>query len=331
MEVVVHKIYALSDFFSEVFGNILVYFGLSSWRPCPPDSKDVRLDGQTVVITGGNKGIGRHVAMDCAERGARVIIGCRDVKAGQEVFQEIKKRNPIASVTVKDVDMSSLVSIKSFADSIINEEPRIDVLVNNAGILLGKKMVSEETGWEMMMTVNYFGLVYLTMQLLPKMKQSSPDPRVLSVSSMAHCMTRTISWNNLSFKDLGKLDFGTPYSESKQAVILFTRELAKRNPWLRVYAVDPGTSITGLFDTLPSLMQTMMKSKASAPMFRSVAGSGDSVVHAILHPKEKYDPSNNFLYDGRVKNPAPAARNPSNQKKAWEETARLLHLESCML
>ena len=326
-----HKIYSCSDVFLEFLGNILVYIGVTSWRPCPP--KDVRLDGQTVVITGGNKGIGKYVSIDCAERGARVIIACRDVKAGDKLVKEIRMRTPTASVVVKALDLSSLASIKSFAKLIVREEPRIDVLVNNAGLMLGKKTISEETGWEMMMTVNYFGLVYLTMQLLSKMKQSSPDPRVLSVSSIAHSMVRSISWDDLAFTYLPKLDFptSTPYCQSKQAVILFSRELAKRNPWLRVYAVDPGTSITGLFDTLPSFMQRVLKSKYTDPFFRTIAGSAESVVYAVLHPKEEYDASNNFLYDGYVKNPALAARRPENQRKAWEETARLLHLESDML
>ena len=317
--------YNILDTVWEIILNLLVFFGFKSVRSDADHT--ARLDGQTVIITGGNKGIGREVSMDAAKRGARVIIAARDTTAGEDVAVDIRDKVPGSSVSVMKLDLGSLSSIKSFVADVL-QEPRIDILINNAGMMLGSKRTAPESGWELMIAVNYLGLVYLTMSLLPKLKSSS-DPKVINLASIAHSSTDRILWEDLKFEKT-KWNWKTAYGQTKLAVVLFTRELAKRNPWLRAYSVDPGISLTGLFETLDPLDVAIARSTLVRPLFRSVKSAANNVVHAMVHDKNKYDPDNNYLYDGRVKIPSPSARSQSAQKDVWEKTARVLDLESIM-
>ena len=90
------------------------------------------LDGKTVVITGGNTGIGKETAVDLARRGARVIIGCRNLQKGKEALKEIKERSGNSNVFLEELDLASLKSVRTFADKILSLESRVDVLINNA-------------------------------------------------------------------------------------------------------------------------------------------------------------------------------------------------------
>ncbi len=105
-----------------------------------------RLDGKTVIITGANTGIGKETALDLAKRGARVILACRDVKKAIKAADEIREKSGNGNVIVEHLDLSSLESVKIFANRINEQEERIDVLVNNAGIFfffkLKKKLLS---------------------------------------------------------------------------------------------------------------------------------------------------------------------------------------------
>ena len=94
---------------------------------------NARLDGKTVIITGGNSGIGKEAALDLAKRGARVIIASRDIEKSKRAADEIRRRTGNGNVLVKKLDLSSFVSIKAFAETINKEEEQIDILINNAG------------------------------------------------------------------------------------------------------------------------------------------------------------------------------------------------------
>ena len=96
------------------------------------------LQGKTVVITGGNTGIGKETAVDLARRGARVIIGCRNLQKGKEALNEIKERSGNPNVFLEEIDLSSLESVRRFADKVLNSEPRLDILINNAGVMVSR-------------------------------------------------------------------------------------------------------------------------------------------------------------------------------------------------
>lgn len=263
--------------------------------------------------------------MDLAARGARVIIACRDVDSARSVVDEIRSKGAAADAVVKRVDMSSLQSIRQFADDIIASEARIDCLVNNAGVMLFDRHESVD-GLEMNMAVDYFGPVYLTMLLLDKMRTTSDDPRVVSIASMAHGNINKLNINDLNFQKSFRLM--RAYGTAKLGIIMFSRELARRQDQVRVYAVDPGWSATSLFDHLPWFLKMFVNNPFTSLHTRPVHDAAASVIHAVVDEREDYDPVNNYLYDGDVKDPHTVALVRSDSERLWNETSRILDLKS---
>lgn len=142
-----------------------------------------RMNGRTVVVTGANSGIGKATAMELARRQARVIMAVRDVKAGNKAASEIRKKYKYADLSVKELDLASIASIRKFSQDLIDNESRLDVLINNAGVYHCAYSHTADK-LETQMGVNHFGHFLLTNLLLPKLKQSLSLPaRIVVVSS----------------------------------------------------------------------------------------------------------------------------------------------------
>ncbi|XP_039881624.1 retinol dehydrogenase 13-like isoform X4 [Simochromis diagramma] len=159
-------------------------FGLKKWMAGGVCHSKARLDGKTVLITGANTGIGKETAVDMARRGARVILACRDMERANKAAEEVKKRSGNDSVIVRKLDLASLQSIRQLAKDILASEERLDVLINNAGIMSCPKWKTED-GFEMQFGVNHLGHFLLTNCLLDLLKKSAPS-RIVNVSSLAH-------------------------------------------------------------------------------------------------------------------------------------------------
>ncbi|XP_031603285.1 retinol dehydrogenase 13-like isoform X2 [Oreochromis aureus] len=159
-------------------------FGLKKWIAGGVCHSKARLDGKTVLITGANTGIGKETAVDMARRGARVILACRDMEKANKAAEEVKKRSGNDSVIVRKLDLASLQSIRQLAKDVLASEERLDVLINNAGIMSCPKWKTED-GFEMQFGVNHLGHFLLTNCLLDLLKKSSPS-RIVNVSSLAH-------------------------------------------------------------------------------------------------------------------------------------------------
>ncbi|KAJ7386468.1 hypothetical protein OS493_008600 [Desmophyllum pertusum] len=154
------------------------------------------LKGKTVVITGANTGIGKETAVDLATRGARVVIGCRNLEKGKAALKEIQGRSGSTNVFLEELDLASLDSVRKFADNIRNSEPRLDILVNNAGVLACPYQKTED-GFEMQFGVNHLGHFLLTILLLDLLKRSVPS-RIINVSSLAH----KFAFGGINFDDI---------------------------------------------------------------------------------------------------------------------------------
>jgi NAD(P)-dependent dehydrogenase (short-subunit alcohol dehydrogenase family) len=181
--------------------------------------------GAVVVITGGNAGIGKETAVGLAEQGANVIITSRDPERGANAVADIRERSGSDTVEALRLDLASLSSIRSFATELLGRTERIDVLVDNAGGVLGKRGETED-GFETTFGVNHLGHFLLTSLLLDQLRASAPA-RVVVVSSHAHKQAR----KGLDFDDLQSERRYKPfdaYSKSKLANIYFARELARR-------------------------------------------------------------------------------------------------------
>ena len=154
-----------------------------------------RLDGKTVIITGANTGIGLETAVDLAKRNARVILACRSVERGETAAVEVRKRSGNDNVVFVQLDLASLDSVRKFATKILEEEPRIDILINNVGIL-SPSFTKTADGIEATFAVNHLGHFLLTNLLLDRIKEA-PSARIVNVSSMGHSMGK-IDFNNLN-------------------------------------------------------------------------------------------------------------------------------------
>jgi NAD(P)-dependent dehydrogenase (short-subunit alcohol dehydrogenase family) len=191
------------------------------------------------VITGGNAGVGKETAVGLAAMGARVIFTSRDATRGAEALTDIRERSGSDTVEVLPLDLASFASIRAFSDQLLAASDRIDVLVNNAGLVQQHPAVTDN-GFEMMFGVNHLGHFLLTDLLLERL-QASGAARIVVVSSHAH----KHCGNGLDFDDLQSERNYKPfpvYGKTKLANIYFTRELARRlsGTAVTVNALHPG-------------------------------------------------------------------------------------------
>jgi NAD(P)-dependent dehydrogenase (short-subunit alcohol dehydrogenase family) len=183
------------------------------------------LTGRTVVVTGGNSGIGKEAAVVLATMGAQVVVAARNRSKGESALAEINSRSGNDSAELADLDLASTASIRAFADGFLRSHERLDVLLNNAGLTLRKRSETAD-GFETTFGVNHLGHFLLTALLRDRLVASAPA-RVVNVASGAHRYAR----HGLDFDDLMSTKRYRPfitYGRSKLANILFTRELARR-------------------------------------------------------------------------------------------------------
>ena len=191
--------------------------------PTVPD-----LHGKTILITGGNAGIGKETAVVLAKAGASVTITARDAARGQAAVDEIRQRSGSTDVTVMDLDLASFASVREFAASYSDAHASLDVLVNNAGLMLTQRRETVD-GNEMTFQVNHLGPFLLT-NLLRDPIAAATDARVVNVSSDAHKQGgKTLDFDELqSPNGVGGANSMKVYGRTKLENILFTRELARR-------------------------------------------------------------------------------------------------------
>ena len=198
------------------------------------------IDGSTVLITGGNTGIGKETARVLASRGARVIITSRNAERGRKAVAEIRERSRRDDVEVMSLDLASFQSIRAFAKEFISRFDRLDVLVNNAGVVWIEQRGETADGFELMFGVNHLGHFLLTDLLLDTIVASAPA-RIVNVASHGYLLAA----EGLDFDDLqneGDFKGFALYGHSKLANVYFTRELARRlgSRGVTVNALHPG-------------------------------------------------------------------------------------------
>ena len=180
--------------------------------------------GRLAVVTGANTGLGFETARVLAARGASVVLAVRDIEKGKRAAARIAGAAPGADVMVQPLDLASLDSIRAAAGELRARHPRIDLLVNNAGVMLTPRQTTRD-GFELQFGTNHLGHFALTGLLLEQMLPV-PGSRVVTVSSIAHRIRARINFSDLqserSYRRLGA------YSQSKLANLMFTYELQRR-------------------------------------------------------------------------------------------------------
>ncbi len=196
------------------------------------------MQGKTAVVTGANAGLGFETTRALVNKGAKVLMLCRNPEKGEEARQRILLENPGSDLEVYQIDLSSQADIRRIGNQIREKEPVIDVLVNNAGTWISNLTFTEE-GIEKMWAVNHLAYFLMTHLLYPSIRKAD-DGRIVCVASDSH-----FQWKRINFDDvfLQKRYNGLrAYAQSKLANILFTYELDRRKPDDNVstYAIQPG-------------------------------------------------------------------------------------------
>jgi NAD(P)-dependent dehydrogenase (short-subunit alcohol dehydrogenase family) len=202
--------------------------------------------GRIYLVTGGTSGIGFESAKALAAAGAQVIIASRSPEKGQEAIAAIRRETPQADVRFEAFDLASLGSVHALGERLAATLPRLDGLINNAGLMEPPERSVSVDGYEMQFAVNYLGHFALTAEVLPLLKKSDA-PRVVTLSSIAARRGR-LHFDDLQFEQA--YDAGAAYQQSKLACLMFAKELQRRSDaagWgLHSIAAHPGVSRTDL-------------------------------------------------------------------------------------
>lgn len=282
------------------------------------------LSGRTVLITGGNSGIGKATAAALTGAGASVVITARDPQRGAQAVDDIRKAaGGRGSIAVRELDLARLDSVRSFAASFLAEHPRLDVLILNAGLTAAKRTVTED-GFETLFQVNHLAHFLLTHLLLDRLIESSPS-RVVVVASSSH-------------RQAGRLDFDDlqaernyvglrAYARTKLANVLFARELARRlqGTGVTANALHPGTVRTGWGADGDAGFLLTVGLKMASWVFLSPEQGARTSVYLAASPEVK-DATGGYYVRRRLARPAPAARDDDAARRLWQVSEELLGL-----
>ncbi|KAG7469540.1 hypothetical protein MATL_G00129880 [Megalops atlanticus] len=257
--------------------------------------------------------------------GARVVMACRDLTRAEKAATEIRNSTGNGNVVVRHLDLASLYSVRQFAKDYVASEERLDILINNAGVMMCPKWLTED-GYETQLAVNHLGHFLLTNLLLDKLKSCAPS-RVVNVSSIAHRGGK-IHFDDLCFD---KMPYNSlvSYQQSKLANVLFSRELAHRLKGTGVtsYSLHPGVIRTELSRHVESwfpLLRALLLAPSILLMKTPREGAQTSIYCAVTKGLE--EKSGCYFSDCAVKEPAPEGKDDQVALRLWEVSARLVGL-----
>lgn len=275
------------------------------------------LAGRTAVITGPTSGLGREAAGSLARMGARLVLVGRDRDRLERTRDELAASGPVAATAVV-ADLSSLASVRAAADEILAAEPRIDVLVDNAGAMFAQRAETPE-GFERTFATMVLGPFVLLSRLAPRLAES-PDGRVVSVTS-GGMYTQALPLDDLMF-ERGAYDGPRAYARAKRAQVALMREWARRldDRGVLVAAMHPGWADTpGLAASLPGFRERVGR------WLRTPAEGIDTMLWLVAAPRDRIASGRLYL-DRRVR---PFDRLPStrlsreDRRRLWDRVAAM--------
>ncbi|MCB0439458.1 MAG: SDR family NAD(P)-dependent oxidoreductase [Mangrovimonas sp.] len=205
----------------------------------------MNLSGKTAIVTGSNTGIGYETALDLYKKGAKVYVACRNQEKALKAIQRMEADGGTGELIYSHLDLANLSSVKAFADNVIQAESSLDLLINNAGIMIPPQSKTED-GFEIQFGVNFVGHFALTGHLF-KLLESTKGSRVITLSSIAH-RGATIDFDNFRLEK--EYNNWREYGQSKLADIIFAIEFDKRlkqsGSQIKSLAAHPGFSKTDL-------------------------------------------------------------------------------------
>jgi retinol dehydrogenase-12 len=285
-------------------------------------SNDRSMAGKTVIVTGGNSGIGQATAVALARTGARTIITARDPGRGQAAVEEIRRASGSDQVELVVFDLGDLASVRAGAAELLAGCPRIDVLINNAGLVLTDRSETVD-GYESTFAVNHLGPFLLTELLTDRLVASAPS-RVVNVASTAHRSAR----HGLDFDDLQSrrgYKGMQVYGSSKLANILFTTELARRlsGKAVTVNAVHPGTVATGYGRDGDTRGLLAFGLKVIKPFILTPEKGAETSVFLASSP-EVAGVTGKYFVKSKARNPSAAAQDEAAAHRLWTVSEELV-------
>lgn len=278
------------------------------------------------MITGGDTGLGREVSRDLAGRGARIIMVCQNIKNGEIVKGEILAESENPNVILKELDLSSYKSIRSFADDINRTEKKIDILINNAG--LGSTTGKSIEGTPISFAVNLYGPFLLTHLLLDAVRKS-PAGRIIFVSSLLSYFGCEVDWTKMTEQGYVSKNryYQDNYSVSKYGLTLISREFSKRlrsNTKITVNAIHPGLIPTTIFAFLPWAMRTVLN--IFNFLTKDTVEGAQTTIHVAV-ADEVDNVTGKFYVDCAEYNILRGERHLKNGKVLWEKCETLVQLK----
>ncbi|HEY8106644.1 MAG TPA: SDR family oxidoreductase [Gemmatimonadales bacterium] len=278
------------------------------------------MKGKTCVVTGANRGIGRATAEGLAALGARVVLVARDGAAGEAAAGEIRDATGNPAVEAVTADLASQASIRRLAGDLLDRCPRINVLVNNAGLIARSRTITVD-GIETVFAVNHLAYFLLTNLLLDRLKASAPA-RIVIVSSEAH------QGHRLDFDDLQLTRGWRPvkaYSLSKLANVMFTYELVRRlaGTGVTVNCLHPGVIATKL------LLDYLPLPSVTSPVTTAFAGTPEQGAETPLYlatSAEVEGVTGEYFARRKARKSAAYSYDTVAGRRLWDESARLTGL-----
>jgi NAD(P)-dependent dehydrogenase (short-subunit alcohol dehydrogenase family) len=283
-----------------------------------PDAESYPMTGRTVVLTGPTSGLGRAAAGSFARMGARLVLVGRDAGRLEKVRGELLAERPDASIATVVADMASLASVRAAADEILATQPRIDVVVDNAGVIVAQREVTDE-GFERTFATMVLGPFVLVSRLLPRLAES-PDGRVVAVTS-GGMYTQALPVDDLGYEH-GEYNGPMAYARAKRAQVALVREWARRlgGRGPAVNAMHPGWAATpGLSASLPGFYERI------GDRLRTPAEGVDTILWLAASPEAR-ERSGRLFLDRRERpfDRIPSTRlSASRRRELWARVVEL--------
>ena len=288
-------------------------------RPCQYHWDMTNNERDTAVITGGNTGMGKSTALALAEQGYRVIMLCRNEAKGLAARDDIRSASGNQAVELVPLDLASFASIRQAAARVLEIAPRIQVLVNNAGVITTDRRETAD-GHELQFGVNHLGHFLLTTLLLPALRAAAPA-RIVVVCSGAHKIGR-IDFDDIPMRR--SFSIFRAYSRSKLANLLFASQLARRLEGSGVTdnAVHPGAVGTEMgVDRQTGFGGGLMA--FLRPFFLTPAQGATTAIWLATAP-ELAGLTGGYYYRKKPAKPSRLASDPALQAKLWEVSETLV-------
>ena len=284
------------------------------------------LTGQVVIITGSNTGIGKETARVLAQMGASVILACRDAKKTLIVVDELKKDTKSDNIEFIRLDLTDMQSIREFVEEFKSKYQKLNILINNAGIMAVPDRKTTKDGFELQFGTNHLGHFYLTTLLLDTIKKSE-NSRIINVSSVTSYYGR-MNWDDLMLEK--SYNMMRAYSQSKLANVIFTKELQRRlqDSKVKVFAVHPGVVKTDITRHVVErwyfrLFFSVLGHSVMKITGKSTLQGAQTTLYCALEDFEKIK-GGAYYSDCKMVKENPEANKEENWKKLWDASEKFI-------